>query len=192
MTQLSNLPNFELISKGKCTSFLDENQLSTFHELIEFVAKIPYGRNSKSGDFYLIFLENKATCSTKHGFLMEICELNNILEVELMVGIFLMSGDYSSKIKPVLDLHNLEALPEAHCYLRFNNQRFDFTTQNSEVKSFESFLIREQRCDSHQVFDWKPMIHKNFLESWLKRKNLGFTVDELWEIRETCILKLSE
>ena len=192
MKNLVNFPDFELISKGSYSEYLAKNEISTFQGLIHFVQEIPYGRNSVRNNFALLFSENKGTCSTKHGFLMEICELNKVIEVELMVGIFLMNENYSSKIKSILAEAELDAIPEAHCYLRFNNHRFDFTAVNSEVKSFEPFLIREQRCDSQQVFEWKPMIHKNFLESWLKRKKLNFTLDEIWKIREKCIFKLSE
>jgi hypothetical protein len=191
LNKLVNFPDFEIISKGNYSEYLAKNDISTFHELIRFVQKIPFGRNSVRNNFALIFSENKATCSTKHGFLMEICELNKVTEVELMVGIFLMNENYSPKIKSILVEAELDAIPEAHCYFRFSNHRFDFTTENSEVSSFEPFLIREQRCDSQQVFDWKPMIHKNFLEAWLKRKKLNFTLDDIWKIREKCISKLS-
>lgn len=186
------LPNFELINCGKYTEFLQQNSIRNFHELIEFVTNVPYGRTSNRSDFTLLFKENRGTCSLKHALLTEICALNRQDEIELIVGIFLMNEEYSSKIKSTLENNNLEAIPEAHSYLRYQNKRYDFTNSKAKNLKFESFLIREQRCEFQQVIDWKPMIHKNFISGWLKRKNLDITEEQLWEIREKCIEKLSE
>lgn len=181
------LLDFKILEKGKYESYLNKNQISTFHELISFVQALPYGRNENRSDFSLIFKEKKGTCSSKHGLLQEIVEINSIQEIELMVGIFLMNRDFHPKVKAVLDKYNLEHIPEAHSFLRFQGQRFDFTSTKSELSKFEPFLVREQRCESQQLIDWKPMIHKHYIESWLKRKNLPFSPDEIWKIREECI-----
>jgi hypothetical protein len=50
--------------------------------------------------------------------------------------------------------------------------------------------VREQRCEPNQMIEWKPMIHKHYLDGWLKRQNLSFTAEEIWEIREACIAVL--
>ncbi|MFN5415458.1 MAG: hypothetical protein ACK5B9_00255 [Flavobacteriia bacterium] len=185
------LPDFELIEKGDYSSFLEENNIKRFHHLIQFLQALPYGRTSKRDDFTLQFLENCGTCSSKHGLLMQLCELHEVKEIELMVGIFLMNEDYHPKLKPILEKYQLKSIPEAHCYLRHDGQRYDFTSPKSDVKQFEPFLVREQRCDSQQVFDWKPMIHKHYLGGWLTRNNLQYSIEELWDIREECILALS-
>lgn len=181
------LPNFEIYVSGRYGIHLEKLALNDFHSLISFVSNIPYGRSSSRSDFETLFTEGKGTCSLKHGFLAEIAELNGQNEIHLMVGLFLMNGSYSNKIEPVLKQFALENIPEAHCYLRYGDKRYDFTHPKSDTARFEPFLVREQRCEPQQLADWKPMIHKHYLESWLKRKNLSFTVDELWEIREFCI-----
>ena len=183
------LPNFVLQNKGEYEYFLDKNNLKTFHELINFIKKIPYGRTTSRGNLKELFENNRGTCSTKHAFLLQICELNNFLEVELIVGIFLMDASYAPKLRDILDKYKLIQIPEAHCYLRFNGKRYDFTSESSG--NFESKLIREQRCEWQQIVDWKPMIHKNFIASWKKRNNISLSEEELWEIREECIGKLS-
>lgn len=182
------LPNFELIQQGSYSKHLSENGISSFHELIHFLQRLPYGRTSSRDDFSLQFSEKRGTCSSKHGLMMEFCELNNHREIELMVGIFLMNEAYHSKLKILLEKYSLKAIPEAHCYFRFDGKRYDFTKPKSSAEQFESFLVREQRCDSHQVIEWKPMIHKHYIESWLKRNpQITYSAEEIWAIREECL-----
>jgi hypothetical protein len=185
------LPNFELHDKGMFQSDIEQLGLKTFHELIQYVQHLPYRRTSNRSDLTLVFKEQCGTCSSKHGVLQALCELNHIQEVELIVGVFLMNETYHPKIENVLKEHNLDAIPEAHCFLRYQGIRYDFTTSKSDLATFEPYLVREQRCESQQVIDWKPMIHKNFMEGWLKRKKLPLEVEELWNIREKCILVMS-
>ncbi|MGV3630132.1 MAG: hypothetical protein ACO1O6_02950 [Bacteroidota bacterium] len=185
------LPDFELFNTGKYRDALEKRNIRTFSELCAYVQHIPYGRTSKRSDLSLVFTENKGTCSAKHGLLMELCELNHENTLELMVGIFLMNENYSPKIAPVLARYGLEHIPEAHCYLRYEGKRYDLTSPKADPAAFESFLVREQRCDSQQVTDWKPMIHKHYIGGWLQRKKLPFTPEEIWAIREECILSLS-
>lgn len=186
----TNILNFKILEKGKYESYLNENHITTFQELISFVKKLPYGRNSSRSDFSLVFKELKGTCSSKHGLLQEIVEINAVQEIELMVGIFLMNKDFHPNVKAVLEKYQLDDIPEAHSFLRFQGKRFDFTSSKSELSKFEPFLVREQRCESHQLIDWKPMIHKNYIEAWLKRKKLNYSSEKIWEIREECILSL--
>ncbi|MCE3296709.1 MAG: hypothetical protein K0R65_2423 [Crocinitomicaceae bacterium] len=184
------LPDFELSDRGKYEDFLESRDIDTFSKLCAFVRQIPYGRTSDRSKPELVFTENKGTCSSKHGILMEICEINGRRDIELIVGIFLMNESYSSKIAPVLAKYGLENIPEAHCYLRHEGKRYDFTGPKADPARFEPYLVREQRCDSQQVIDWKPMIHKHYIESWLKRKNLDVPSEKIWEVREECIAAL--
>jgi hypothetical protein len=185
------LPDFQLIEKGSYQKHLENEGISTLHQLVDFVRALPYGRTPSRENFSELFEYQKGTCSTKHAFLAEVCLLNHQDEVELMVGIFLMNEDYSSKIKPILDQYDLKAIPEAHCYLRYQGQRYDFTSKHSKATDFEQTLVREQRCDPNQVGDWKPMIHQHFIGAWLQRNQLPFSLDQLWKIREECINSLS-
>lgn len=190
------LPDFELVHTGRYSETLEKLNIPTFAELCAYVQQIPYGRTSDRNDLTLIFAENKGTCSSKHGVLMEICELNKEDRVELMVGIFLMNEQYSPKIAPIIQKYGLEHIPEAHCYLRYAGKRYDLTSPKADPAAFESYLVREQRCDAQQVIDWKPMIHQHYIGGWLKRKNrdpiaIGLSPEQLWEIREECIAALS-
>jgi hypothetical protein len=49
-----------------------------FESLLEKVKVIPYGRNLNRHDFSLVLSENKGTCSSKHAFLKDFADKNNI------------------------------------------------------------------------------------------------------------------
>jgi hypothetical protein len=184
--------DFEIIEKGQFREELDKLKITSFSFLCDFISKLPYGRNSNREDFSLVLSERKGTCSSKHGLISTICEINQVQEIELVVGIFLMNEQYSIKVHKILKENNLSAIPEAHSHLRYQGKRFDFTSQNSNSLLFEKFLIREQRCEANQLIEWKPTIHKHYMTSWMKRKNIPFSLKELWDIREKCIEALSD
>jgi hypothetical protein len=184
------LPDFELTAHFTGKEVLLEKGITRFSTACTFVQDLPYGRNQNRASFELILTENKGTCSSKHGFLATLVEAHNHLEIELMVGIFLMSAETHPKIDTVLKMYNLDHIPEAHAYFRYKGKRYDFTSSLMAIEKIEPYIVREQRCESQQLIDWKPMIHKHYLEGWRKRKNCPYTADELWDIREQCISAL--
>lgn len=186
------LPDFDLSVQGKYAPYLGELGISRFYQLLDFIAKLPYGRTTSRTDFESLFREKKGTCSLKHGVLAELAGMNGQTEIHLMVGLFLMDEVYAPVIAPVLSKSDLPHIPEAHCYLRYNDLRYDFTTEKATNLVFERTLVREQRCEPGQLAEWKPMIHKHYIESWLKRKNLTFSPEEIWQIREECIKLLEK
>ena len=56
-----------------------------WEKTINFVKQIPYGRNSNREDFSLVISENKGTCSSKHAYLKDFANRNNIPNVQLIV-----------------------------------------------------------------------------------------------------------
>ncbi len=58
-----------------------------FDELIEKVKNIPYGRNANRYNFSLVLSENKGTCSSKHAFLKDFADkedLNKFPKIDLI------------------------------------------------------------------------------------------------------------
>jgi len=185
------LPDFELDTGIPGMNLFIDLGIRNFTGACGYVHALPYGRNTSRNVFTEVLSEQKGTCSTKHGLLASIAEMHGMEEIHLMVGIFLMSGKTHPKVAPVLEHYGLKVIPEAHAYLRYHDKRYDFTTTKLDISAIEPFIVREQRCEPGQLADWKPMIHRHYLESWLKRQDLAYTIDELWEIREACIRALS-
>lgn len=186
------LPDFQL-EKGSISERFIEKGIFTFKEACNFIQQLPYGRISDRTNNSLVLSEEKGTCSSKHGLLASLTEENDCLEIELIAAIFMMSPATHPQLTNYFQDKSFTYLPEMHCFFRYNGKRFDFTSSTNQMTFIETKLVREQRCEPHQVGEWKEMIHKEYLNKWVGRNpNLGLTFDEIWECREECIALLSE
>jgi hypothetical protein len=163
-----------------------------FETLIEKVKNIPYGRNANRYDFSLVLSENKGTCSSKHAFLKDFADNNGIENVKLYIGIFKMNEANTPKLGNLLSNNNIEYIPEAHCYLKINQVPVDVTTVDSFYDKIKQDIIEEIEITPNQVSDFKVEYHKAFLKKWINETNQNNIFEEIWDIREQCILKLSE
>lgn len=66
------------------------------------------------------------------------------------------------------------------------------TTKESEFKKIEKDIIQEKEIEPEQVASFKVDYHKEFIKDWLNKANLAFDFDQIWRIREKCILNLTE
>ncbi len=162
-----------------------------FNSLIEKVKNIPYGRNTNRNDFSLVLSENKGTCSSKHAFLKDFADKNNIENVKLYIGIFKMN-EQNTKIGTILSSRNIDYIPEAHCYLKINGNPVDVTTTASFYEKIKDEIIEEIQIIPSQVADFKVDYHKNFLKKWIVETKQSISFEEIWNLRELCISKLSE
>ncbi len=163
-----------------------------FEELIEKVKHVPYGRNSNRYDFSLVLSESKGTCSSKHAFLKVYADKNEIENVKLYIGIFKMSDVNTPKLGDLLSKNAIDYIPEAHCYLKINGVLLDVTNSESFYDKIKEEILEEIEIIPEQVSDFKVDYHKAFLKKWIEETNQNYTFDEIWNIREECIQKLSE
>lgn len=161
-----------------------------FLETINLVTNIPYGRNSNRDDFSLVISENKGTCSSKHAYLKDFADKNNIQNVQLFIGIYKMN-EQNTNIGNILSDHKILFIPEAHCYLKINDQVVDATSPNSNFENIKNDMLLEIEIQPEQVADFKIKFHQNFIKNWLEETNSKFTFDQIWKIRENCIQNLS-
>lgn len=184
--------DFKLTSDQIYSTRFREAGIASFRDACTFIARLPYGRNSNREDFGLVLSEGKGTCSSKHALLAELALENAHPEVELIAGIFLMSGETHSKLTHFFTGKTYPNIPECHCYLRVKGERFDFTDSSNAMELIAPKLVREQRIDPSQVSDWKIVIHKDYLQRWLNRNpGFGKTLEEIWKDREEAIGLLS-
>jgi len=190
---MNQLPNFDIKSDREIsTEFLRRNIL-TFHQATEYIQNLSYGRNLNKDNLKTIFTDNKGTCSTKHAILKQLANENNFDSFKLTLGIFKMSADNTPKVANTLTKHNLEYIPEAHNYLKYENKIFDFTRRNSSSADFVNDLLFQTEIQPNEINQAKIQIHKKFLVNWLnENNNINYSLDELWKIREQCIQDLSE
>jgi hypothetical protein len=183
---------FPLSSDSLYSKQFLELGITDFESACLYVQSLPYGRNADRSDFSLVLSEGKGSCSSKHGLLAALAEENGLQDVELIAGIFLMSDETHPKLAPFFVDKPYTNIPECHCYLRYKGERFDYTDSSNGMERIASKIVREQRIEPHQVGEWKPKIHQEYLKGWLKRNpQVSLSFEEMWEEREMCIGLLS-
>lgn len=187
------LLNFNILPKGNVSNTLLSLDIVNFHQAVQFVGHLPYGRNTVGTEYLLVLTEEKGTCSTKHALLSALCIEQGIEEVKLFTGIYEMSEHNTPGVGTVLNNYGLHSIPEAHCYLKYDNYRFDFTRLDVQGEPIEEFLVEEQ-LEPSQIGDFKKDFHRKFIPIWLSNNELDkkFNLNSLWEIREECIKELSQ
>lgn len=189
---MTNHSNFDIKSTGQISKeFIDRNIL-TFNQATLFVKELAYGRNADKNNLASVFTDNCGTCSTKHALLKKLADENNFETLKLIVGIFRMNKNNTPEISATLLQNNLDFIPEAHCYLKFEDQILDLTKINSNPKDFVDDLIEEIEILPEQITDYKVNYHKTYLVTWLdNNKQINFSLNDIWKIREHCIEDLA-
>ena len=182
---------FEFTSNDTFTKKLKAYGIHDFQSLLFFVKQLPYGRNSNREDLYLVISESKGTCSSKHSFLKAVADENDFSEIKLILGMYKMTEHNTPKIAPVLSENNLKYIPEAHCYLKYRHERIDATSGTSYFSNIENDILEEIEIEPQQAAEFKVEFHRNYIKNWLQEEKLNFSFEEIWEIRENCIRKMS-
>lgn len=180
-----------LSSSDILTQQLKNSGIYSWEDLLIYVKNIPYGRNANREDLSLVLKENKGTCSSKHAFLKEVANQNKIPNIKLIIGIYKMNEN-NTKIGTILSDNNIDFIPEAHCYLKINDERVDCTTPKSDFSKIEKDILEEIEIEPYQVGEFKIEYHQNFIKNWLSNSNATITFGQLWTIREQCIAFLSQ
>lgn len=187
-----SIKHLEIKSNDPMTNLIRELNIKTWSELIDFIKKLPYGRNKNRDDLSLVVKERKGTCSSKHALLKKLADLNAIPNVKLILGMYKMNHLNTPKIGNAILESGLNYIPEAHCYLKLNNKRFDITTNNSHIDNLANDILEEIEIDPEQVSTFKIDFHKNYLKKWIKENAIDLSFEQLWKIREDCIKNLSK
>ncbi len=167
-------------------------KVSNIEQAINCIKLLPYGRNLHRSGYLDILQEQKGTCSSKHAFIKSLIDEQEILGWDLILSLYRMNSRNTPKVKEVLDHYNIDYIPEAHTYLKCGEHRFDLTFADSSFEKIKDDILLELAIEPSMIVDFKVDYHKNYLHDWLLNEKLNFTFDEIWSIREQCILKLSE
>jgi hypothetical protein len=184
------LPRFELAAERPLAGRFRACGATSYHDAAALIWHLPYGRTSDRADPTLVLSEGRGTCSTKHALLAQLAAEHG-QPVELVLGIYLMGEANTPGTGAALAANGLDAIPEAHCYLRAGGQRIDLTHPPGRLpgEPIAAFL-HEEPIVPHQIGAYKQELHRRFLEAWAPAT--PFSVAELWAIREACIAALGE
>ena len=163
-----------------------------FHSACKYIAGLPYKRNFDKNNILCIFNDFGGTCSTKHAALRKLAFENNQQDVKLFLGIFKMDSEYTQEIHNTLEKFGLRYIPEAHNYLKIDDEYFDFTKPNSNYDQFKNKLLIEKEIEFNEIAGEKKSFHIDFLKKWLAIESIPYTLVEIWDIREQCIRDLQK
>jgi len=193
MLSWNTLNPFRFAAAGSVTAAFVGIAKADLRSAAQYVARLPYCRNSDPDDPLAVLVEQRGTCSTKHALLRRLA-IEQGLPIALVVGIYEMTGRNTPGIEPVLRRHGLNSLLEVHWYLRTDGKRIDVTKEPSEhqVEPIEHFL-HEEEIDPRQITHYKIGLHQKFLRDWMAGNAhlRGLSFEQVWSIREECIASLS-
>ena len=167
--------------------------VNDYRSAARYIGRLPYGRNANLDDPLAVLIESRGTCSTKHAFLRRLAMEQNIA-AKLVVGIYEMSDRNTPGICLVLERYGIARLPEAHCYLNYCGKIIDVIRELATVPvEAISHFLHEEEIAPNQIGAYKVDLHRRFLRHWMEQSGAAatHTLDQLWRIREQCIVALS-
>lgn len=189
---MHTLLNFNIQSKGALSQAFLHRGIYTFQAATVYICDLPYGRNSNKDDLLSFFADGKGTCSTKHAVLKQMAAEQGYTDLKLILGIFKMNGQNTPLVGNTLAHYQLDYIPEAHTYLKYKNQRFDFTRTGASPADFQSDLLVEYEIQANEIGAYKVQVHQAFMAQWLEENGtIPYSLAEIWTIREQCIQDLS-
>ena len=183
--------NFKITANQPLSTLVRNNNLLSWKDIVCHIQNLPYGRNANRYDLSLVIKEQKGSCSSKHAFLAELARENNIQNISLILGIYKMNSE-NTNIGKTLENSGLHYIPEAHCYLKINQQRHDITTTNASFEKLKDVILTEKTIQPKQVSEFKVNYHKQFIKDWIIKENIPVSFEEVWKFREQCIAFLSK
>jgi hypothetical protein len=161
----------------------------SFERLAEHVRKLPYGRTANAQDPLAVLLQGQGTCSAKHQLLAAIAQDCGHSDVQLAVGIYEMSEENTPGVGTVLNAASLTSIPEAHCYLSIQGERFDYTGLSAGSSSPFAALLAEYIVSPANLLQAKAELHRQAIAAWAS--DHGISKEAAWATREACIAALA-
>jgi len=173
MDSFDNLPDTVITQVGVMSKKFLSLGLSSFKEACLYVHNMDYGYNSDKDDKMILFKEMKGSCTTKHGVIATLAEE---LEIPLnkKVGIYKLTEEIVSGTNSILKEHDLPYVPMIHCFLVYENYRFDLTEGNFNGKktSIDEFIQDEKVIPFITVKDEYLLFLKVLKEKILPSKEM--------------------
>jgi hypothetical protein len=183
------LPEVPLRASGLASEAFRRTTCDSYRSAACLLHELPYGRNSDRANFWLVLSEHRGTCSTKHALLAALA-IEQKLPIALTIGIYDMDENNTPGVGGVLSRHGLQSIPEAHCYLTYAGHRVDITRSGISPRTSIAHFHKEWVIEPGQIGAHKLALHHAYLREWLRERDLPCSFEEIWEIREACILAL--
>lgn len=181
----------KLNATDQLTESIKSKGILDWESLAAYIQNLPYGRNTNRYDNTLVWFEQKGTCSSKHAFLKLIADLNKLEMVRLILVIFKMNAFNTPEIQNILDVNNLDYIPEAHCFLSVEGRDYDYTTIKASLENIKSDIVYREVISPGKVKSYKVNLHKSYIQNWIVENEIPYSLNDIWQIREKCIKTMS-
>ncbi|TET29511.1 MAG: hypothetical protein E3J70_06620 [Candidatus Heimdallarchaeota archaeon] len=194
MDSYDNLPDAEITASGDISRKFLDLSIKTFQEACLYIHNLEYGYNNNKDDKMILFKENLGNCTTKHGVIASLAEELNI-PLYKKVGIYKLTETISTGTSKILKKYCVPYVPMIHCFLVYENYRFDLTEGNNNGKniSIEEFLHAEKVIPfittKDEYFFFKRVLEEKILTS---PEMEGIEKRTLLKAREEAIKLLKE
>jgi hypothetical protein len=188
-TRLSGRLRFRISGESALCEGVRSRGFESFEQLAEHVRNLPYGRTANTGEPLAVLRQGCGTCSAKHQLLAAVAQDSGHSEVQLIVGIYEMSEDNTPGVGAVLKAASLTSIPEAHCYLSIEGERFDFTGLPAGSSSPFAALLAEYTVSPSNLSQVKVKLHQEAIAAWAS--DHGISKEVAWATREACIAALA-
>jgi hypothetical protein len=180
--------DFPLTGSGLLSAAVRVLGFASFTDVAEFIRLLPYGRPTDE-DQAAILRARTGTCSSKHRFLAALAHECGRVDVSLTVGLYEMSERNTPGVGFILAAAGVDVIPEAHCYLTCEGQRYDFTgLVAGQISPFDS-LMDERSVAPDDLPAVKLKYHQEAIARWATQVGLDF--NRAWQLREECIASLA-
>lgn len=194
MHSYDNLPDKEITAKGMMSEKFLELGIRTLKEACMYVHKIPYGYNSDKDNEMILFIENKGSCTTKHGVIAKLAE-ELAIPLHKKVGIYKLTEEITAGAEQIMEKYQVPFIPMVHCFLEYKEYWFDLTegNNNGKKKPIDEFIHEEKVIPFISRKDEYLLFRKVLNEKIMKMPEIqGIDKRTLLKAREEGIKLLKE
>ena len=171
MQPYTMLPEKMIGPLGPVTQKFLELGVETFQQACRYIHQLPYGYNSDRDDLFILFEENRGSCTTKHAVIATLAEELN-LPVAKHIGIYAMDEEIVTGANQILEAFGLPYLPMVHCFLVSHALNVDLTegNQNGKNRSIDHFLWSQKVIPNISAKDEYRLYRRGLTETVMKKK----------------------
>lgn len=192
MDDLNLLPDKEITIMGVISEKFLELGIKSFKEACYYADNLEYGYNSDYDDKMILFKEMKGTCTTKHAVIAGLAEELGI-PLFKYIGVYKFTEDISNGVDKILKKYGVPYVPMVHCFLVYENHRFDLTEGNNNGKkcSIDKFIHIEKVDPFITRKDEYLLLKRILKQKILKSEEMkGISERILLKAREESIIQL--
>ena len=194
MDSYDKLPDAKIKPVGDISKKFIELGIKSFKDASIYVHDSKYGYNSNYDDNMIFFKEKMGSCTMKHATIAGLAEELGI-PIYKYVGVYRFTEEITNGAGEITKKYDIPYVPMVHCFLVYNNYRFDLTEGNYNGKktSIEEF-IKVEKVDPFISRTNEYLLFKKILKSHIlhSKEMSGISEKTLLKAREESIKLLKD